>query len=171
MASYFGLMGARKNYTSQISNVINYGLKKVGQKPCIIGECGIPMDINQKRAFASGDYKHHTNFLDAILSSLDANLVGYTLWNYNPINNWESGDMWNGEDFSIFTNEAIKEADECDNHQDIERKNNDSPLSVEEVLHISSNSVIHSPYSPHTPFDLSKLNYDPPFENTHVGGR
>jgi hypothetical protein len=68
-------MGARKNYTSQINNVINAGLKKVGERPCIIGECGIPMDINQKRAFISGDYRHHTNFLDAVLSSLDVRQV------------------------------------------------------------------------------------------------
>lgn len=76
-------MGARRNYTSQISNVISAGLKKVGEKPCIIGEVGIPMDINQKRAFASGDYIHHTNFLDAVMSSLDVSgyiTIGQFSW-------------------------------------------------------------------------------------------
>jgi hypothetical protein len=70
-ASYFGLAGAKKNYTSQISNVINAGLELVGDKPCVIGECGIPMDLNEKKAYISGDYTNHTNFYDAVLSSLD----------------------------------------------------------------------------------------------------
>jgi hypothetical protein len=75
----------------------------VGDKPILIGECGIPMDINQKRAFLTGDYAHHTNFLDAVLRAMENNLVHFTLWNYNPHNDNFYGDYWNGEDFSIFT--------------------------------------------------------------------
>ena len=70
-SSYFGLMGAKRNYTLQISNVVKQGIENLGQKPCLIGECGIPMDINRKKAYASGDYTHHTNFLDAVISSLE----------------------------------------------------------------------------------------------------
>ena len=67
------------------------------------------------QAFANGDYTHHNNFLDAVLSSMEVliygfhltvfkiNLVHFTLWNYNPQNNNEYGDYWNGEDFSIFS--------------------------------------------------------------------
>jgi len=36
------------------------------------------MDINQRRAFMSGDYGHHSRFLDAVLSSLEANLLSFT---------------------------------------------------------------------------------------------
>ncbi|KAF9913835.1 hypothetical protein BX616_009476 [Lobosporangium transversale] len=102
-ATYFGLKGARKNYRGQLSNILNTGLQNVGNKPCIIGECGIPMDINQRRAFLSGDYGHHSKFLDAVLSSLEANLLNFTLWNYNATNDNTHGDHWNGEDFSIFS--------------------------------------------------------------------
>ncbi|KAF9586223.1 hypothetical protein BGW38_008433, partial [Lunasporangiospora selenospora] len=102
-ATYFGLKGARKNYRGQLSNILNTGLQNVGNKPCLIGECGIPMDINQRKAFADGDYSHHSKFLDAVLSSLEANLLSFTLWNYNATNDNRYGDHWNGEDFSIFS--------------------------------------------------------------------
>ncbi|KAJ3101376.1 hypothetical protein HDU96_009999, partial [Phlyctochytrium bullatum] len=31
------------------------------------------------------------------------NLINFTLWNYNPMNDNEYGDYWNGEDFSIYS--------------------------------------------------------------------
>jgi hypothetical protein len=97
-------------------------------------------------------------------------LVGYTLWNYNPLNTWETGDLWNGEDFSIFTQSAIQEA--CAvlhevaikaNAEEHEDDSANSPVAAELERQLSG--------TPHTPFDLSQLNYDPPNEKTHVGGR
>ncbi|KAG0315162.1 hypothetical protein BG000_005276 [Podila horticola] len=102
-ATYFGLKGAKRNYRGQLSNVLNIGLKNVGTKPCLIGECGIPMDINQRQAFLSGDYQHHSKFLDAVISAMESNLLSFTLWNYNTTNDNTHGDHWNGEDFSIFS--------------------------------------------------------------------
>ncbi|KAI1304678.1 hypothetical protein EDD11_005078 [Mortierella claussenii] len=102
-ATYFGIKGAKKNYRGQLANVLNLGLQNVGTKPCLIGECGIPMDINQRSAFMSGDYGHHSKFFDAVLSAMEANLLSFTLWNYNTTNDNTYGDHWNGEDFSIFS--------------------------------------------------------------------
>ena len=48
-ASYFGVRGARRNYSFQVSNIVKKGLSLLGPKPCLVGECGIPMDINEKR--------------------------------------------------------------------------------------------------------------------------
>ncbi|KAG0199519.1 hypothetical protein BGX28_007240 [Mortierella sp. GBA30] len=102
-ATYFGIKGAKRNYRGQVANVLNIGLRNVGNKPCLIGECGIPMDINQRQAFLSGDYGNHSKFLDAVLSAMEANLLSFTLWNYNTTNDNTYGDHWNGEDFSIFS--------------------------------------------------------------------
>ncbi|KAG5459133.1 MAG: hypothetical protein BJ554DRAFT_503, partial [Olpidium bornovanus] len=112
-ATYFGLAGARKNYEKQVRNVIKAGLANVGDKPCLIGECGIPFDINQKSGFKTGDYTHHSNFLDAVIRAMESNLVHFSLWNYNTNNGererergWAHtrfGDHWNGEDFSIYS--------------------------------------------------------------------
>ncbi|KAI7818264.1 glycoside hydrolase superfamily [Gamsiella multidivaricata] len=108
-ATYFGLKGARKNYRGQLSNLLNQGLQNVGNKPCLIGECGIPMDINRRRAFLNGDFGHHSKFLDAVLSAMEANLLSFTLWNYNATNDNTYGDHWNGEDFSIFSLDSPQE--------------------------------------------------------------
>ncbi|EGF79953.1 hypothetical protein BATDEDRAFT_16853 [Batrachochytrium dendrobatidis JAM81] len=105
-ASYFGMGGANRNYRTQISNIVRSGNERVGPKPCLIGECGIPMDINEKAAFETGDYQHHTNFLDAVINAMESNLVNFTLWNYNPHNDNAFGDHWNGEDFSIYSRNA-----------------------------------------------------------------
>ncbi|KAL3896641.1 MAG: hypothetical protein SGCHY_003938 [Lobulomycetales sp.] len=102
-ATYFGLGGANRNYRLQVSNVVAQGQRNVGPKPTVIGECGVPMDINGKSAFQSGDYTHHRNFLDAVINAMDASLVNFTLWNYNPDNTQQHGDHWNGEDFSIYS--------------------------------------------------------------------
>ncbi|KAG0054957.1 hypothetical protein BGZ83_009941 [Gryganskiella cystojenkinii] len=107
-ATYFGIKGAKKNYRGQLANVLNYGLQNVGNKPCVIGECGIPMDINQRQAFLSGDYGHHAKFLDAVLSAMESNLLSFALWNYNTTNDNTHGDHWNGEDFSIFSLDSPK---------------------------------------------------------------
>jgi hypothetical protein len=48
-ASYFGIKGAKKNYSGQVKNITNIGMKLVGATPCLFGECGIPMDINDKK--------------------------------------------------------------------------------------------------------------------------
>lgn len=82
-ATYFGLKGAKKNYHGQLANVLRLGLQNVGTKPCLVGECGIPMDINQRAAFMSGDYGYHAKFLDAVLSAMESNLLSFTyvtLW-------------------------------------------------------------------------------------------
>ncbi|KAI9101783.1 glycoside hydrolase superfamily [Phlyctochytrium arcticum] len=103
-ATYFGVTGANRNYYGQIKNIVHDGRKLVGaNKPIVFGECGIPMDMNEKKAFETGDYSHHTNFLDAMINALEGSLVNFTLWNYNPHNDNIWGDHWNGEDFSIYS--------------------------------------------------------------------
>ncbi|KAI8595996.1 glycoside hydrolase superfamily [Dissophora ornata] len=136
-ATYFGLKGARKNYRGQLSNILNTGLQNVGNKPCIIGECGIPMDINQRRAFLSGDYGHHSKFLDAVLSSLEANLLSFTLWNYNATNDNTHGDHWNGEDFSIFSLDSPQGSPGPDSRPSLRQQ---APNFAKEVMKRSANS-------------------------------
>lgn len=95
-ATFFGLAGAKKNYSGQIRNIVETGRKKVGTRPILFGECGIPMDMNEKKAFETGDYSQHTNFLDAMINALEESLVSFTLWNYNPHNDNVWGDHWVG---------------------------------------------------------------------------
>ncbi|KAJ3264783.1 hypothetical protein HDU77_007632 [Chytriomyces hyalinus] len=105
-AIYFGASGAEKNYTGQLGNIVRAGRTMVGSRPIVLGEVGIPMDINNKEAYESGDYETHNLFLDTVISSMEANMLNFTLWNYNPGNDNTHGDHWNGEDFSIYSPNA-----------------------------------------------------------------
>lgn len=42
---YFGADGARKNYTLQLSNILEKGYEAIGERPQVLGELGIPMDL------------------------------------------------------------------------------------------------------------------------------
>ncbi|TFY82766.1 hypothetical protein EWM64_g1246 [Hericium alpestre] len=102
-ALYWGHRGARENFSLQIRNIVEAGYKSLGEKPVLIGECGIPMDMNKGEAFKTDDWKWHARMMDAMIIALEKSLVPFTLWNYNPENDDVKGDNWNGENFSWFS--------------------------------------------------------------------
>ncbi|PPQ71478.1 hypothetical protein CVT25_013388 [Psilocybe cyanescens] len=102
-AFYWGQKGARENFALQIRNIVENGYGSLGETPVLIGECGIPMDMNKKEAFETDDFVWQTRMMDAMITALEKSLVGFTLWNYNPENDDERGDDWNGENFSWFS--------------------------------------------------------------------
>lgn len=109
-ALYFGAQGLRKNYRTQLANIIKYGRASLGAEvPALIGEVGIPFDINDRVAFATGSYHKQRELMHALISAMEDNLVAFTLWNYNPGNRFEYGDGWNKEDFSIINGDEIVE--------------------------------------------------------------
>ncbi|KIJ34283.1 glycoside hydrolase family 5 protein [Sphaerobolus stellatus SS14] len=101
-ALYWGHASARNNFSLQIGNLAKESYISLGEKPVIIGECGIPMDMNEKEAFRSGNFKWQAKMMDAMITGLERSLLGFTLWNYNPDNVDDHGDSWNGENFSWF---------------------------------------------------------------------
>ncbi|KAG5635943.1 hypothetical protein H0H81_009592 [Sphagnurus paluster] len=122
-AFYWGQKGARDNFSLQIRNLVEHSYSSLGEQPVIIGECGIPMDMkcalpvtifsrlanlprldsSKKEAFKTEDFTWQSRMMDAMLTALERSLVGFTLWNYNPSNNDQTGDDWNGENFSWFS--------------------------------------------------------------------
>jgi glycosyl hydrolase family 5/cellulase (glycosyl hydrolase family 5) len=84
-----------------------------GGAPTLIGECGIPFDLNGAeayRAFAAGDrtdtpWTSHIIALDLMYNALDTLLINSTQWNYTASNRNDLaiGDGWNQEDLSIFS--------------------------------------------------------------------
>ncbi|CAG8699606.1 86_t:CDS:2 [Acaulospora morrowiae] len=171
-ATYFGISGAKKNYFGQVRNIVKNGLKNAGEKPCVIGECGIPMDINDRKAFETGDYTHHINFLDAVLSAMEKNLVNFTLWNYNPSNDNAHGDHWYGEDFSIFSPLPSKPVVSENSRMQKELSIKTSMLKDQQNTEVCAECTTTSPTSP---FNLNSWefmdqenHYDP---SHHAGGR
>ncbi|KAJ3181836.1 hypothetical protein HDU85_003351 [Gaertneriomyces sp. JEL0708] len=82
-------------------------LRDEGNYPVILGETGIPFDMDKGRAYKSGDYSLQTMALDCIMHACESNLLNVTWWNYCPDNTHAWGDGWNGEDLSLWSSEGI----------------------------------------------------------------
>ncbi len=71
--------------------------------PVLIGEFGVPFDLDGGAAFATDDFSAQAMALSAYYDALDAHMLHATLWNYTPDNTNQWGDGWNGEDFSVYS--------------------------------------------------------------------
>ncbi|BGP55967.1 hypothetical protein JCM8202v2_003574 [Rhodotorula sphaerocarpa] len=101
---YFGRKGLKRNYATQIHNILRHGYRQIGEAPIVLGETGCPFDLNDKAAFRTKDFSWQERMLDGICSAIgDSGLSNFNLWTYNPINNDTWGDSWNGENFSWFS--------------------------------------------------------------------
>eukprot|EP00834_Sanchytrium_tribonematis_P004250 NODE_199_length_13192_cov_0.539219.p1 type:complete len:547 gc:universal NODE_199_length_13192_cov_0.539219:9310-7670(-) len=72
---YFGMGGAKLNFHQQIKNLVKEG--DSNSIPTIVGECGIPFDMNNKEIL-QGHVKNHCKFLDAILYAMESNFTHFT---------------------------------------------------------------------------------------------
>ncbi|KAG3187697.1 putative glycosyl hydrolase [Phytophthora cactorum] len=97
----FGNKALRKVHQQQLAHVASFGRKKMNNAPTLIGETGIPYNMNDARAYISGDYSAQIEAMDNTISNLESQLLSYTLWNYTADNSHEFGDLWNLEDLSI----------------------------------------------------------------------
>lgn len=99
----FGREAKRKAYAGNlkfhqvIAEVSFHGV------PTLIGEIGIPYDLNDREGFIFNKWDAHIKAIDDYMYALERNLLNYTLWNYTPDNTNARGDLWNGEDLSIFS--------------------------------------------------------------------
>lgn len=149
---YFGQSGAKRNYTNQIQRILKSAEKTIGNVPCLIGEVGMCMDINQGEAFKSGDFKWQERQMDALIGALESNLVSFALWNYNPYNTDQHGDGWNGENFSFISSSAPKDSN--GNHQ---------PRLLKAILRPYARRIAGNPIF--TQFDYETKSFEFKFQN------
>ncbi|EMD34286.1 glycoside hydrolase family 5 protein [Gelatoporia subvermispora B] len=105
----------RKSIQEQLG-VLKADAPILGPYPTIIGEIGIPYDMDSKRAYGftdngkyKGDYSSQQRALDASLNAADGpNALNYTIWNYCPDNSHEWGDQWNLEDLSLWSPDDLR---------------------------------------------------------------
>jgi hypothetical protein len=105
----------QERYTRQLGKIASMSEMLSGGAPTLIGECGIPFDLNGAepyRAFHSGDrsevpWTPHIIALDLMYNALDTLLISNTQWNYTASNRNDLaiGDGWNQEDLSIFSHD------------------------------------------------------------------
>lgn len=104
----FGGAAIEQHFTEQVQNIINLADTLNEHSPTLIGEVGIPFDLSDSLFYQNGsldgsDFTLQTLALNRSLVAMENTQVNYALWNYTPDNNNELGDIWNGENLSIFS--------------------------------------------------------------------
>jgi len=98
-----GRKNAAASFSGSLAEGLDHTKQKMGNMPALLGEFGLAFDINNRRAFKTGDYSPHEEALSMYYDAVDANLLNSTIWNYSAGNTNKYGDGWNDEDFSIFS--------------------------------------------------------------------
>ncbi|MCB1309052.1 MAG: hypothetical protein KDK30_12760, partial [Leptospiraceae bacterium] len=106
-----GANGIRKSYIRQLSAFQQASVKQ--QQPALLGEFGIPFDLDNGRAYKAAAHKQkdgrawrkHSRALGLMYDAIDHHLLHSTLWNYTASNRNDAriGDGWNQEDLSIYS--------------------------------------------------------------------
>jgi hypothetical protein len=93
----------RRSFAQQMGAFKQEARQMLGDVPTLLGEFGIAFDLQGKKAYRSGDFRPQVNALDRSYKAIEDNLLSSTIWNYTADNTNARGDMWNGEDLSIFS--------------------------------------------------------------------
>jgi hypothetical protein len=110
----FGRKRRQENFIQGIKRLVDLSETMFDGVPTLIGEVGIPFNLNKKEAYRTGDFSKHVAAMDNTMRALESNLVNFTLWNYTADNDNQRGDQWNDEDLSIFCRD--QQADSGDIH-------------------------------------------------------
>jgi hypothetical protein len=98
-----GRRRAQRSRVHQLAFLRRWSEQEMNGAPTLVGEFGIPLNLNGGKAYKTNDFSSQVAALDATYRALDANLLSGTLWNYTADNDNTWGDQWNSEDFSIYS--------------------------------------------------------------------
>lgn len=116
-----GEKAIRQSLREQLGVIKNDCLSIMGPYPTLMGEIGVPMDMDHKRAYGmdpsdsngkgKGDYSQQTKALDASLNAADGvNGINWTVWTYAPDSCHLWGEGWNLEDLSLWSGDDMRGA-------------------------------------------------------------
>ncbi|HEY1963032.1 MAG TPA: cellulase family glycosylhydrolase [Rhizomicrobium sp.] len=114
-------IGAR--YSRDLGGMVEESRRFPGGAPTLIGEFGIPFDLDEGAAYelwAVGQREHvwdsHIAALSLMYDALDEHGLHSTQWNYTASNrnDLRIGDRWNQEDLSIFSVDQQDDASDPD---------------------------------------------------------
>jgi len=97
-----GPRAVHRNFRESLGRIVRHSHDAMGGCPTLLGEFGLPYDMNGGAAYRTGNFTAHERALSAYYDALDANLLSATIWNYTADNDHAHGDGWNGEDLSVF---------------------------------------------------------------------
>ncbi|HSM23753.1 MAG TPA: cellulase family glycosylhydrolase [Anaerolineaceae bacterium] len=98
-----GKKKVQKVFFNQLNKLKIDSKEKLGDVPTILGEFGVPFDLNKKKSFKSGDFSLQASALDSYYQIIEELFLDSTIWNYTADNTNQRGDLWNDEDLSIFS--------------------------------------------------------------------
>ncbi len=104
-----GTRSIRKSFVCQLAKLKEYAANELNGVPTVLGEFGIPFDLDNKKSYSSGDFGVQVKAMDRIFQAIEANLLNCTIWNYTADNSNAHGDLWNDEDLSIFSRDQQKD--------------------------------------------------------------
>jgi hypothetical protein len=93
----------RATHRAALGRIVAASEERMDGAPTLIGEFGVPFDLDDGAALRNGDCSAPARALASYMEAMDAHLLGFTLWNYTPDNTNAHGDGWNGEDLSIIS--------------------------------------------------------------------
>lgn len=93
----------RKAYAAQLRQFKQESAERLHNAPVVLGEFGVPFDLDDKKAYRTGDWRAVIKAMDRSLRAVEDALLNCTLWNYTADNSNAHGDQWNDEDLSIFS--------------------------------------------------------------------
>jgi hypothetical protein len=99
----FGRKKVAASFKAQLEKGKLWAQNQMEGAPSLLGEFGLPFDLNSGKAYKTGDYKRQIEALSMYYDAVDANLLSSAVWNYTAGNTHENGDNWNGEDLSIYS--------------------------------------------------------------------
>ncbi len=106
--------GIRRGFASLLANYGQEAAERLGGAPVLLGECGIPFDLDEKKAYRGGGWQSQLYAADRTMRALEDTLLSFTWWNYTADNSNARGDQWNDEDLSIFSRD--QQVDPADIH-------------------------------------------------------
>jgi len=106
-----GARQIREAYARHIRELQREALERL-HAPTLIGETGIPFDLDEKRALRTGDFSIAVSAMERSMRAMDDALASFCLWSYTADNTNEHGDLWNDEDLSIYSPDQRSDPDD-----------------------------------------------------------
>ncbi len=106
-----GAREIREAYARHLRELQREALERL-HAPTLIGETGIPFDLDEKRALRTGDFSIAVNAMERSMRAMDDALASFCLWSYTADNTNEHGDLWNDEDLSIYSPDQCSDPDD-----------------------------------------------------------
>ena len=90
-----------RDYTGRLEEVMFRASYSLGNVPVVFGEFGTYYNFGGIENAREADYGVSSQFLDNYYEGFEELMVGHMQWCFSPDNDYEQGDWWNREDFSV----------------------------------------------------------------------